>query len=86
MTPTEHLKSKQRAALIVVLTLGLAAVPIVHNAQTNLFEGCSFDQGRMHIVCRLFSFLFLTALCAIPTFVVYLVILIVTTIKLSMTK
>lgn len=86
MTPTEHLKSKQRAALIVVLTLGLAAVPLALNAQTNLFEGCSFDHGGMHIICRIFSFFFLTALCAIPAFVIYLIILIVTTIKLFTTK
>lgn len=43
MTQYEELKSKQRAALIVVLTLGLAAVPIALNWNNNIFEGTSFD-------------------------------------------
>lgn len=40
------LKAKQKAALIVVLTLGLAAVPIGLNTRTNLFEGCSLWDRR----------------------------------------
>ena len=36
MTRYEELKSKQRAALIVVLTLGLAAVPITLNWNSNI--------------------------------------------------
>lgn len=83
---TEMLKAKQKAALIVVLTLGLAAVPIGLNARTNLFEGCSFDNGPMHWICKVFSFLFLTVLCAVPAFIIYFIMLIVTTIQLSSTK
>lgn len=85
MTRYEELKSKQRAALIVVLTLGLAAVPITlnWNWNSNIFEGTSFDQGALHIVCKIVSFLFLTALFAIPAFFIYLITLIVTTIQLS---
>ena len=43
MTIYEELKSKQKAALIVVFTLGLAAVPIALNWNSNIFEGTSFD-------------------------------------------
>lgn len=83
MTRYEELKSKQRVALIVVLTLGLAAVPIALNWNSNIFEGTSFDQGALNIVCKIVSFLFLTALFAIPAFFIYLITLIVTTIQLS---
>ena len=83
MTRYEELKSKQRAALIVVLTLGLAAVPIALNWNSNIFEGTSFDHGVLHIVCEIVSFLFLTALFAIPAFFIYLIMLIVTSIQLS---
>ncbi len=83
MTRYEELKSKQKAALIVVLTLGLAAVPIALNWNSNIFEGTSFDTGAMHIICKVVSFLFLTALCAIPAFFIYLVSLLITTVQLS---
>ena len=82
MTHYVELKSKQNAALIVVLTLGLATVPIALNWNSNIFEGTSFDQGAFHIVCKIVSFIFLTALFAIPTFFIYLITLIVTTIQL----
>ncbi len=86
MTRYEELKSKQKAALITVLTLGLAAVPFSQNWNSNIFEGTSFDQGALHIVCKIISFLFLTALFAIPMFFINLVILIVTSIQLSKLK
>ena len=83
MSHYEELKSKQRAALIVVLTLGLTAVPIALNWNSNIFEGTSFDQGAFHFVCKIVSFLFLTVLFAIPAFFIYMITLIVTTIQLS---
>lgn len=83
MTGYEELKTKQKAALIVVFTLGLAAVPFVLNWKSNIFEGTSFDQGPLSFFFKLLSFLFLTALVAIPAFIIYLISLIVTTIQLS---
>ena len=85
MTRYEELKSKQKAALIVVFTLGLAAVPIALNWNSNIFEGTTIDQGPMHIACKVTSFLLLTALCAIPAFF-YLIMLIVTSIQLANLK
>lgn len=82
MTRYEELKAKQKAALIVVFTLGLAAVPIALNWNSNIFKGTTFDQGPMHIVFKILSFLFLTALFAIPAFFIYLITLIITTIQL----
>lgn len=83
MTRYEELKSKQKAALIVVCTLGLAAVPIALNWKSNIFAGTSFDQGPLHLAFKVLSFLFLTALFAIPAFFLYLITLIVTTVELT---
>ena len=86
MTRYEELKSKQKAALIVVLTLGLAAVPITLNWNSNVFEGTSFDKGPLHILFKIISFIFLTALFAIPAFIIYFFALIITTAELSSIK
>ena len=83
MTRYEELKSKQKAAIIVVCTFGLAAVPVMLNWNSNIFEGTSFDQGPLHGFFKVLSFLFLTALVAIPSFIIYMIVLIVTTIQLS---
>lgn len=83
MTRYEELKAKQKAALIVVCTGGLAAVPIALNWRSNIFEGTSFGQGPMSFFFKVLSFLLLTAIVAIPSFIIYLVSLIVTTIQLS---
>ena len=83
MTRYEELKSKQRAAIIVICTLGLAAVPIALSWDSNIFEGTSFDQGPLHIFFKILSFLLLTAIIAIPAFFIYLIVFIVTTIQLS---
>lgn len=82
MTRYEELKSKQKAALIVVCTLGLAAVPFALNWKSNIFEGTTFDQGPMGPVFKIFSFMLLTAITAIPAFIIYLVSLISTTVQL----
>lgn len=82
MTRYEELKSKQHAALIVVVTLGLAAVPVALNWESNIFEGTSIYQGPMQIVCKMVSFFFLTVLCAVPAFCIYLISLIITSIQL----
>lgn len=83
MTRYEELKEKQKAALIVVCTAGLAAVPLLLNWRSNIFEGTSFDQGSMSLFFKVLSFLLLTAIMAIPMFVFHLVVLIVTTVELS---
>ena len=83
MTRYEELKSKQKAALIVVCTLGLAAVPIVLNWNSNIFAGTSFGQGPLALFFKVLSFLILTALFAVPAFFIYLITLIITSIELS---
>lgn len=82
MTRYEELKSKQKAAFIVVCTLGLAATPLIENWKNNIFEGTSFDQEALHLVFKIFSFLLTTAVIAIPAFFFYLIVLIVTSIQL----
>jgi hypothetical protein len=86
MTRYEELQSKQKAALKVVPTLGLAATPLTYFWENSIFEGTSFDKGTIHIVCKIVSFLLLIALIAIPTFFINLIILIVTTIQLNNLK
>lgn len=83
MTRYEELKTKQKAALIVVCTLGLAAVPIVLNWNSNIFAGTSFGQGPLALFFKVLSFLLLTALFAVPAFFIYLITLIITSIELS---
>ena len=83
MTRYEQLKQRQKAAIIVVCTLGLAAVPIVLNWNSNIFAGTSFAQGPLALFFKLLSFLLLTAVFAVPAFFAYLITLIVTTIELS---
>lgn len=83
MTRYEELKSKQKAALIVVFTLGLAAVPIMLNWKSNIFAGTSFDQGPLHLFFKILSFIILTTLFAVPAFVIYLITLIITTIEIQ---
>lgn len=83
MTALEELKLKRGAALIVVFTLGLAAVPIMLNWKSNLFAGTSLDNGGVGFVLKIVSFLFLTAIFAIPAFVIYLIKLIYCQIQIS---
>ena len=84
MTPYEKLKARQKSALIVVCTLGLA-VPFslkVSPNNSNLFEGLSFYKGDAKLPLKIISYLFMVMLFAIPSFFIYLIILIVTTIQL----
>lgn len=83
MNRYDQLKSRQKAAIIVVCTLGLAAAPIALNWKSNIFEGISIDNGPVSFILKVFSFMFLTVLFAIPAFFIYLVTLIITTIELS---
>lgn len=83
MTRYEELRSKQKAAILVVCTLGLAAVPVALNWNSNIFEGTSFNQGPLHLFFKILSFLLLTAIIAIPAFFIYLIVLIVTIVQLS---
>lgn len=79
----EQLKARQKAAIIVVCTLGLVAAPIALNWRSNIFEGISIDNGPVNFILKVVSCLLLTVLFAIPAFLIYLITLIITTIELS---
>ncbi|MDH6357794.1 hypothetical protein [Parabacteroides sp. PF5-9] len=83
METLEELQMHRQAALIVVCTLGLAAVPIAFNWKSNLFAGTSLDNGGLGFVLKIISFLLLTIACAIPAFVIYLIKLIYCQIQIS---
>ena len=82
MTRYERLKEKQRAALIVVLTFGLVNVPFLKVWRNSLFEGTSFEKNNKFLF-DLLSFTVVTLLIAIPSFVLYFIVLIVVTIQLA---
>lgn len=77
MTFLEELKTKRKSSLIVVCTLGLAALfmesvrPIW---MTNLFEGLSFTQNEaLGFIFKLLSFFLLGAITAAILFVIHLI-------------
>ena len=66
-------QQKRKAALIGVLTLGLAGLSLVGVGETwrsNIFAGTSFGQGPMGFVFKIISFCFLSVLLAVPFFVI----------------
>lgn len=81
-------KQKRKAALIGILTLGLAGLAIVGVGETwhsNIFAGTSFDQGGLGFVMKMISFMLLSVIVAIPFFIISLIQLIYYSIKLSFT-
>lgn len=82
-------RQKRKAALIGVLTLGLAGLAIIGVGETwrsNIFAGTSFDQGGMGFVMKIISFMILSVIVAVPFFIISLIQLIYYSIKLSSTN
>lgn len=82
-------KQKRKAALIGVLTLGLAGLAIIGVGETwrsNIFAGTSFDQGGMGFVMKIISFMIVSVIVAVPFFIISLIQLIYYSIKLSSTN
>lgn len=74
MTYREELIEKRTSSLIVVFTLGLAALfmeSVRPVWMTNLFEGTSFDQGGVGFVVKMLSYLFLGVLTAGIFFIIH---------------
>jgi hypothetical protein len=66
-------QQKRKGALIGVLTLGLAGLSLIGVGETwrsNIFEGTSFARGGVGFVCKIISFCFLSALMAVPYFII----------------
>lgn len=79
-------RQKRKAALIGVLTLGLAGLSLIGVGETwrnNIFAGTSFDQGGMGFVMKIISFLLLSVILAIPFFIISVIQLIYYSMKLS---
>lgn len=79
-------RQKRKAALIGVLTLGLAGLSLIGVGETwrsNIFAGTSFDQGGMGFVMKIISFLLLSVILAIPFFMISVIQLIYYSMKLS---
>lgn len=79
-------KQKRKAALIGVLTLGLAGLSVIGVGETwrnNIFRGTSMNQGGVGFVLKIISFCLLSVLIAIPVFIISLIQLIYYSIKIS---
>lgn len=79
-------KQKRKAALIGVLTLGLAGLAVVGVGNTwrgNIFSGTSFDKGGMGFVFKILSFMILSVIVAVPFFIISLIQLIYYSAKIS---
>ena len=74
MNYREELIEKRKSSLIVVFTLGIAALfmdSVRPVWMTNLFEGTSFDQGGVGFVVKMMSYLFLGVLTAAIFFIIH---------------
>ena len=64
-------QQKRKAALIGVLTLGLAGLTVVGMGgiwRNNIFEGVSFAQGPLKGFFKILSFCFFSVIVAVPFF------------------
>ncbi len=79
-------RQKRKAALIGILTLGLAGLSLMGVGEmwkSNIFAGTSLDQGGIGFVLKIISFLFLSVLLAVPFFIISIIQFIYYSIKLS---
>lgn len=79
-------EKKRKAALIGVLTLGLAGLSVLGVGNTwrmNIFAGTSFDSGGVGFVMKCISFCLISVIVAIPCFIISFFRLIYYSIKLS---
>lgn len=79
-------RQKRKAALIGVLTLGLAGLSVIGVGEawrSNIFRGTSMDHGGVGFVLQIVSFCLVSVLVAIPVFVISLVQLVYYSIKIS---
>lgn len=79
-------QQKRKAALIGVLTLGLAGLSLVGVGETwrsNIFAETSFGEGPLGFVFKIISFCFLSVLMAVPCFIISFFKLIYYSIKLA---
>ena len=86
MTYKEELIEKRTSSLIVVFTLGLAALFIESVRpvwMTNLFEGTSFNQGGVGFVVKLFSYFVLGVLTAAIFFIIHFIKVIYYSVEIS---
>ena len=86
MTYLEELREKRKSSLIVVCTLGLAALFMESTRpiwMTNIFEGMSFAQGPLAGFFKMLSFFFLCFITAAIFFVIHLVKVISYSIEIS---
>ncbi len=78
-------RQKRNAALLGVLTLGLAGLSLMGIGniwKSNIFSGTSLDSGGVGFVLKGLSFMFVSALIAVPFFIISFIQLIYYSIKL----
>jgi len=68
MTLSECQEKKKRS-LIVICTLGLAAIPYSLNWGSNIFKGTSLNNGGLGFVFAILSFVLLSIPCVVFGFI-----------------
>lgn len=82
----DDLKAQRKSSLMVVCSLGVAALfmkQIRPIWMTNLFEGMSFAQGLLGFFFKMFSYCMLGCIVAAIFFIIHLVKVIVYSIDIS---
>lgn len=72
-TDKEYYREKRNAALIGVLTLGLAGLSLMGTGEawrSNIFHGTSMDKGLIGFVLNLVSFIIISMMMAVPFFII----------------
>jgi hypothetical protein len=69
----QEMKKKEKRSLIVICTLGLAAIPFMFNWESNIFKGTSMDNGGIGFILQIVSFLILSIPCVIIGFIYHFV-------------
>lgn len=67
------LKQKKKRSLIVICTLGIAAVPLMLVWSSNIFKGTSLDNGGMSFLLAVISFILLFIPCVAIGFIYHLI-------------
>jgi len=69
----QELQEKKKRSLIVICTLGLAAIPFALNWESNLFKGTSLDSGGLGFIFKIISFILLAIPCIVIGFIYHFI-------------
>ena len=69
-----ELQKKKKRSLIVICTLGLAAIPFMLNWESNIFKGTSLNKGGgIGFLLQVVSFVLLSIPCVVIGFIYHFI-------------